>query len=289
MDAPAVHPTPRWPAVLREQFRAVGIAVRRDVALLALLLGAVTVLIALVHFHDPRDNFDFVPEVAFPAVLLGLLAPMAVWKGEEPSRRSYLWAMPVDRGHHTVMKTLNGWAWFMALVGAYLLWALAMAVLTGGEIGVEGVRVAMREGVPPTPADMHTVWWTIPAWQWLTPFTGATITYLLGSILVLSSDHPWRWFAGIIFGFFLLAGLAEAGEMPWLERALGSLVEGRWGFEPALFGTIDTTDTLTTPAGRRVELLRSMPALRAWLTAMPLWLALGAVGVTIAAYRHQER
>jgi hypothetical protein len=289
MDAPAVHPTPRWPAVLREQFSTVGIAARRDVALLALLLAAMMVLLVMIYLDDPRDNFDFVPQVAFPAILLGFLAPMAVWKGEEPSRRSYFWAMPVDRARHTLMKTLDGWAWFMVLVGTYLLWALAMAVLTGGEIGVEGTRVPMREGVRPTDMDFHTFWWRIPAWQWLTPFTGATIAYLLGSIVVLSSDHPWRWFAGILFGFFLLVSLGEAGDVSWLERALRSVVEGRLGLEPAISGTLDTTQTLTTPAGRSVETIRSMPALRAWLTAMPFWLALGAVGVAVAAYRHQER
>ncbi|CAA9296462.1 MAG: Phytoene synthase [uncultured Gemmatimonadetes bacterium] len=282
MSIHSVHTVPRWSAVLAELFRTVGIAVRREVALLALLLAGGTLVMVFAELRYPREHIDFVPAVAFPLILLGFLAPMGVWKGEEPSRRSYLWAMPVDRARHTLAKTVAGWAWLMVLVGIHLLWALGMAILTGGEIGVDGI--GLPEGARPTGADLHMVWWTIPAWQWLAPFTGATITYLLGSIVVISCDHPWRWYAGIGLFIFLLGDLTQSGMVPWLE----SLAEGPLRVESAISGTFQTTETITTPNGK-MKLPLSMPALGAWLTAMPLWLALGAAGVVAAAYRHQER
>jgi len=293
MEARALHPTPRWSDVLREQFRAVGIALRPELLLLGALLAGLSALVMVIHLRNPQVTFDFVPGIAVPVMLLAILAPIGIWKGDEPGRRSYLWSMPVDRTRHTLAKLLGGWAWLMPLVAVYLLWGLGMTLATGGDVAVEGIRMATRElppGVVATDADLYVLWWDIPAWQWVTPFTGVTITYLLGSAVVIWSDHPWRWFAGFAFVVFVLVLLAEEGGLPGLEQALFALTEGgRFGIESALLGTRNVEETIVTPGGRSVDVVRSLAFLRDWAIAMPLWLGLGAVAAGLAAYRHQER
>ncbi len=287
------YPTPAWTAVLREQLGAVALRTRREMIVLALLLGATMALgLTMVYFGDGGD-FDFAPVVGLPAVVLGFIAPLSVWKGEEPSRRSYLWAMPVDRARHTLARVLGGWAWFMVAVAGYLLWALLLALVTGGEIGQEVMRVVTVSETPAggalTPADMRTLRWSIPLWQWLTPFAGATIAYLLGSIVALASDRPWRWFAGFLFAAFMVVTLAaEAGEVLWMDHLLEAVVNGPLGIAPAFTGDQSHAQTITTPAGRGMEIWRDLPSFRAWVLAMPFWMLTGAAGVWLAARRHQE-
>jgi hypothetical protein len=285
------QPAPAWRAVALENFLATGVSIRREAVVLGAVLVGVTLLVGVNHLMTGA-SFDFSIEMALPVAILGLFAPMAVWKGEEPFRRSYFWALPVDRARHTLVKVIGGWGWLMVLISAYLLWALGLSVLTGGEVGVEEVRLllhALPEGARPTSADYFLHRQATPAWQWLVPFTGATISYLLGSIVVLASDHPWRWFGGLIFGYLLLGAMAQAGQAEALGRLLAGLTTGPYGLEMMITGSGDRAAVLLTPSGQTVERMLDQPLPHEWSRATLLWSAVSLAGLLVAALRHQER
>lgn len=275
MSTQALHPTPRWQAVAREQFRAVGVAVRPEATLLSMLIAGLSIL-ALVAIFRARQNpthsasLDLQPEMLIPAIFLGFLVPLSIWKSEEPSRRSYLWSMPVDRGVHTLTKSTSGWVWFMIAMLVFLLWGLLMALITGGDLGLE-------RGQP------------IPAWRWVHPFVAATVGYLLASAIVLSSDHPWRWFAGIVLGFVLLNGILQAAQLHELAAAVRSVWEGNLGLEVALTGSTEVPTEVSRRDGTTIIRHIDRPDYHAWIRAALLWLGIGTAGVIAAAYRHQER
>lgn len=56
-----------------------------------------------------HGGMSYHPMAAIPVALIGLLLPFSVWRAEDPARRSYLWAMPVPRGPHTLAKAFSGW------------------------------------------------------------------------------------------------------------------------------------------------------------------------------------
>ena len=291
------HPTPRWQAVTREQFKAVGLAVKREALVLGCLIVAFTGIFLWSYLRslgNPNHNvsFDFVPTVVLPLLLLGFLVPLSVWKGDEPSRRSYLWSMPTDRSRHTLLKNFNGWVWFMVLIAAYLLWMLGLAAVTGSDIGVESSTLFIGNwDAPgdPSPEDFHRLRWIIPAWQWAVPFTAATIAYLLGSVVAIASDHPWRWFGGILVGMLLLTAFLEAAELAWLERVIEGIFGGPYGLGIAFSGMREVAETFTNAAGQTVQRAVMRPVFGLWLGSTLLWLALGTAGVLAAAFRHQER
>jgi hypothetical protein len=215
-------------------------------------------------------SFDLTPEMLFPAIFLSILVPLSIWKSEEPSRRSYHWSMPVDRSVHTLAKSTSGWAWLMIAMLTFVLWGLLIALVTGGDLG-------LRRGQP------------IAAWVWIHPFVAATIAYLLATIVVLTSDHPWRWFAGIVLGFVLLNAVLQASQLDEIAAALGSVWEGNLGLKTALSGSTEVPREVTLQNGQTLVRTVSQANQQAWLKASALWLGLATAGVLAAAYRHQER
>lgn len=272
MSTQVLHSAPRWADVAREQFRAVGIAIRREAALAALLVIGLSVVMLVAVFRErARGNvsgdMNLSPGMFLPFVLLGFLAPLGVWKNEEPSRRFYHWCMPASRGMHTLTKNAAGWSWYMIAGLAYLLWGALLVLILGG-----------------TPADGSA-----EAWQWVQPFTAATVAFLLASILVISSDHPWRWAAGILVGFTILSLVAEATQLHGVKHILETVWNGRLGLGTALSGEVGTPEQFTLPNGRVIMAVQDRPDFAAWLSATLAWLGIGSAGVVAAAYRHQER
>jgi hypothetical protein len=274
MSDARLHPLPRWTAVAGEQGRALAVSLRREALLFAGALALVTVLMLISWYQmrsDPNSHFGFMmhPEVAVPLIIAGFFVPLAVWKNEEPSRRGYHWAMPIGRTPHTLLRNFFGWAWLMLALIVYLLWSLAVSLLATD------------------PA--HAVAVQIHAWQWAVPFTAVTIAYLLGSILALASDHPWRWVAAIVVVLLIGNALAQATHFEDLQWALNQLWGGRWGIATALSSHAQEVETITTQDGRRFVRVVSVADLGAWLRATLLWMGIGIAGVLVAATRHQER
>jgi hypothetical protein len=286
VNTTSLHPPPRFGAALAEQLRAVGLAVRGEIAVAALLMAATSALLLAV--ADGAD-FDLV-DMVWPTLILGFFAPMGVWKGEGPSRRAYLRSMPVPRGRHTLAKVFGGWAWLMGLCGLYLLWALSIPLLTGGHIvlGPEWERVALA-GRPAGSLVRDLTLHGHP-WMWLVPFTGATIAYLFGSVAALAAEHPWRWFAGLALTTILVGTLSDAS----VSGPVGSFV---YAYEDALFGRYGlwtlargtAIEVFHVRDGDEIERIRkSVPHLGAWLTATALWGSAAVAGVLAAALRHRD-
>jgi len=245
--APALNPVPgRW-EVLREQFAAVGLGMRREIMLVcgfALLFTGVVLWVE----GDP-GGIPLDPAMGIAAALAGLLVPMAVWKGEGPSRRGYHHGMPVDHAEHAVVRTGAGLAWMMIGVAAFFAWMAGLMVLSGGQV------------VQAEP------------WQWVAPFVGAAVTYLFGSALTLLTDHPWRWLGGGAVGFvFLNIFRALDGSQP-LGRLLEAVMIGDYGVARLLTGAAPPI-----PSGD----------LGAWLVSVWIWMVAAVGAFLFAAHRQPE-
>lgn len=276
----SLHPTPSRRTVAIEQFRAVGLALRKEAYffITALVVLGVLIIANAVRFVQthPHANvqraysmgFTYGVSGAIPIVLMALLIPFGAWRAEDPARRAYHWSMPVARGPHTVMKFLAGWAWLMIAAAVYLLFILLLATILPGISG-EPSRLG-----------------NTPGWEWVAAFTATTLAYFLTSIAVVGSDHAWRWIGGLLIGYGVLIAVFKSFGMDDAAQALNSIYNGTYGLNSALFGaTHDGQRGITVGITRE-----SMQALRmgTWLIAMPLWIIGSGIAVTIASYRHRE-
>jgi hypothetical protein len=287
---PARNPTPSLGAVAREQFTALGLALRPEMLALAGLMAVVGTLAVIAAGTDGKADFDLL-DFVFPAFVLGLVAPLGVWKGEGPSRRSYLWSMPVPRPAQTLIRVGTGWLWVMLVVAVYLAWGMSVPLLTGGHIVLSDAwELALLEGAPAGTL-IRDLGWHGHAWMWLLPFAGATVAYGAGSILPIASDHPWRWVAGLIMASFIVAAVREVGGDAGggFDEAVWKLFYGEYGFMKLVTGS--DLELLPPPdaGGVKGAMWSSTPDPRGWLTAVALWGAAPVVAVIGLAFRHQER
>jgi hypothetical protein len=238
----------------------------------------------------------FHPEQQMLPGIVGLLLPIVVWRGEERFGASFLWTLPVDRWRHALAKVFAGWVWLIGGVTLFVLWSLALTLLSGGNIlAEETFRVLRSFSASRTldPAAVETVRWTPEPLLWLAPFTSATATYLLASALALATRQPLRWIAGSVVGVFLVSGVGDAANAVWLgnafERLLESLFEGPYGLDALLTARatfLNIEATLST--GDRVVVWRALPDVGQWATATLLWTSAGLVSLLTAASRHRE-
>ncbi|HEX8692959.1 MAG TPA: hypothetical protein VF746_11095 [Longimicrobium sp.] len=264
MSETFLHPLPARGPVVREQFRSVGLSLRREALAVGGILGIFTGLTAWARLNGVHGmSVDLVPEAGIPVFLLALFAPLAVWKGEAPGGRGYHLSMPVPHGPHALLKSASGLLWLLAAVVGYLAWLGVMAVATGGDIGRSYYG---PHGYIPT-------WW-----RWAAIFTGAVTMYGLGTALALRTVHPWRWLAGGAFGYLVLSAwnATSNGENP-LYHVVRSLWSGRYGLGTALTG-------IARGWGYHYGFGAST-----WLTAAWLWLGIAVAVAVIAAYNQPER
>jgi hypothetical protein len=211
---------------------------------------------------------------------------------------SFLWTLPVDRWRHALAKVFAGWVWLMGGVALFVLWSLAVTLLSGGNLlAEETLRVLRSISFPASgtldPAAVETVRWTPEPLLWLAPFTSPTATYLLASALALATRHPLRWIVGSAIGFYIVSTIGEAANAVWLgnalERLVGSLFEGPYGFDALITARttlLNIEATLST--GDRVAVWRALPDVAQWATATLLWTGTGLVTLWAAASRHRE-
>jgi hypothetical protein len=291
MTSEVLHPLPRSRAVVAEQFRAVGIALRYEWILFFLGLAFLSLLFTLNEIRegrnpDVRSAFSLTAGISVPIALLGLFAPMSVWKSEGPDRRGYHWAMPVRRTQHTIAKSFAGWGWLMLLVAIVLLWGAITARATGGGIGVWSQRVA-SPGQGGAIQAYRIIQHEMATWQWLVPFTAVTISYLVGSIIVLASDHPWIWLAGITVGLFILGSTLSAAGLEDALEYFHTLIIGHYGLWGAISGTKQIVSELTLN-DRTFTSSHGVPDLSSWLASTAIWMTAAAAGFLWAANRHPE-
>ena len=287
-----LHPTPAWREVMEAEFRSVGFAIRQLSFVAGLVVVAVTLFMSIYALRK-GEGIQVFPELAFLVALAAPLLPIAVWKGGYGFRRSYFASLPVNRTRHVLAKMTAGWAWLMVLVAAFLLWMLALAIITGGEIGVY-MRVLASDlpsGATPDEAAALARRWTTPTWQWAVFFTSATVAYLLGSAVVLAGSRTRRWLAGVaIVCLFVsiaddevmhLGGVAER-----LDIILIMILEGRYGLEILVSGRQGPID-LTTAAGERVSVWRNL-TVEQWLVTTLLWSELATSSVAAVLWRDRK-
>ncbi|MFL5383083.1 MAG: hypothetical protein ACJ8GN_11250, partial [Longimicrobiaceae bacterium] len=101
LEGRAMNPVPGWMEVLREQFSSVGLALKREAMVVAGVLGLFT---AFVLLQPGRGEIVLSPMAGVATALAALLIPMVVWKGEDPARRGYHHAMPVEHGPHAIAR-----------------------------------------------------------------------------------------------------------------------------------------------------------------------------------------
>ncbi|MBB4634558.1 hypothetical protein [Longimicrobium terrae] len=274
--ASAPHPRPRWTGVAREQLLTVLGALRWQTILGAAALAALTLMWVVSRISSPsRPETVQFAELMIPLAMIALFTPAEVWRGEQPSRRGYFWAMPVDRTRHTLLRVLGGWAWLMAAVAVFLLWIAAASWATGGSFSLGDVPLSPSGTAQQTAAE-YAIHAPVPAWRWLVPFAATTTLYLLGSIIPLASNYPWRWYGGIALASLLVAALGA----DWSERALHLLVPGPFGLETLLTGGGQAFVEGSVPGQVRAVPYAATPG--GWLSATALWMGIGLIGVFIA-------
>ena len=188
-----LHPTPRWRDVVLEQIRIVGLSLRREALLVAVVLGVGTLVIG-IEIAGGGPGFD--SDETFPTALISFLFPFAVWRGERRFGPAFLWTLPVDRRRLALAKVFAGWVWLMAALAFFVSWLLALGLLAHAS----PARTVMR-----------------------LPLTATIAAYLLGSALVLGLRHPLRWLLGAAGVIFLLANFIEPDSVWTLLSFSGSL------------------------------------------------------------------
>src|SRR5215207_345592 len=124
-------PLPPLRAVLLEQVRATGLALRGAALLAASLLALLTLFAVSQVVTRGADLTLNAWPTQLPG-LLGALLPIAVWARDERFGPGFLWTLPVDRRRHALTKVLAGWVWLMGAVALFVLWLLAVTFATGG-------------------------------------------------------------------------------------------------------------------------------------------------------------
>ena len=292
---------PRLRAVLLEQVRATGLALRGPALMGAGLVALASLVIALQSASRGTvvDFYVWPPEL--PG-LMGAVLPIAVWARDERFGPSFLWTLPVDRRRHALTKVLAGWAWLMGAVALFALWLLALTLATGSRVlPPDTLRLAAVQPAvlgPIDPSLLRAARWTFGPLIWVVPFTAATATYLLSSALLLGSRYPLRWVVGAVLAFMLSLMLGDAARARmdggWLADAPGrlmwELVEGRFGLDALLTARTETLSTPTTlTTGERVMVWWGVPSPADWRAATLLWTGGGLLALWAAASRHRER
>jgi hypothetical protein len=298
MSQPALHPTPRLADVLREQVRAVALGLRLPalVVLGVLVLGSA---LAIAEFITGGGPVDFAPELSMVPGFVGLLFPIAVWKGEKRFGTSFLWLLPVDRRRHALAKVAAGWVCLMAAVLFFLVWLLVLALVTGGNVFAEQtVQLLPSAAIPEArtldPTALRAVRYAPAPLLWLVPFTAASGTYLLASAVALGSRHPLRWIIGVPLGILLVSALGAAAHIDALRFLASNLVEAvvesRYGLDALFTARAESLKTaVVLSTGKTVSVWRGLPDVGEWALATLLWLGGGLAALLAAASRQRER
>ncbi len=270
----------------------VGLALRRE---LGLAVGglAVTCLLATVtslRFHDQLTLF---PELLLPGLVVALLLPWLVWKGDPPFGRAYLWTLPVRRQQAAIAKIAAGAVWLMlAMLLAFLMLA-ATSLATGGSIGVTEVRLVAPFNS--SIASATPTLWSTPLWMWAVPFGAILTAYVASSALFLGLRHPVRVVAALAVIVALVMVLAvNLGADNALYHALGrfgeTLIGGRWGLDFAMSGGVASlSEDVDVPGPGSKDLWVALPTAGRWGAALIVWLAGALLALALALRRHWER
>lgn len=288
MLSPETHRRP-FGGLLTGQLRAVRLALVRE-GTLAIAMLALICLLSLLMALRYNERLDLDPGLLQPVVGVAMLLPFAVWKGDPAFGRAYLWTLPVRRQEAAIAKMLAGAVWLMAAILLTFVSLSAVALASGGSVGVETVRLVDTGGGIATAARVN---WSTPFWMWLTPFASALILYLLVSAALLGLRYPFRWLAGFAVGIpLVLILMASVAPDDVVDNAVGRFTDtlwgGRFGMDFVLNGGETSLGDYVGREDRRI-LWRSLPDAGRWAMATLVWLSAASLAVALALRRHWER
>ena len=283
-------PRPSFGALLAEQVPVVALALRREALLAGAALAVICSLTVLMGLRYD-EQLDLSPDMLQPVLLVAILAPFAVWKGDPIFGQAFLWTAPVRRQTAAVAKILAGAFWLMAAILVALVALALSAMATGGHIGIAEIRLVETGSGTAT----ARVAWATPFWTWLTSFVGALLLYLASSAALLGFRHPIRWFAGVVIGLTLLmfigVGVGPDGAFEQaFERVVDPLTSGSFGLDFALTGgSVTLAHGVDRPGPGYDTIWHSLPSVGRWLGAALVWLAAVLLLLALAIRRHWER
>lgn len=249
-----------------EQFRLLWLS-RRP---LFMMLGIIGLLALFGEPWTERPEARLFSMWAVWILLAGPIWGFAVWHNEGPGNRLYFWSHPVSRTTHSLSRVAAGAAWLLVLYAALVLGAVVFAALDGdlAQFGPVGLTA------------------------WVALFTGPLIGYLLITVLTVSSDHPIRWFLGILLGVPLILSLLDEwlGLNEIMEVILRPLTSQDWGLAmtivaPFLLAVARVHEML---GGRGSSGVGNEFDMANWWVAMPLWILFWLALVVLLARRHPD-
>jgi hypothetical protein len=274
-----------------EQFRVVGLAVRREGLLLCAGLVAAAFGGQLMEdFSPPSRPLVVDPsDLGLLAVLVALVAPIGVWKGERLFGESPLWTVPVQHALHARLKIASGWVWLMAVIAFGYLVIIAAVLLAGGTVGgdetrmlatdVDAAEAGIAGSLTPTP-------WSTQLWQWTLPFTAATPVYLAASAFLIGLRRPVVWAAGCWLGVIALGEVAGSDRLGWVTSATDTVV---YLFDLLGSGGTQSAQLYVPLApGEGIRAWSRLPTMGSWAAATMMWLGLAGAAAWAASSRHRE-
>ena len=306
-QAAAIHPRPAFGAVLLEQVRTVGLSLRREAALAAAVVAALTVVILQDVLPDGHP-IHFQPDGLLLVAVVGLTLPFAVWRRERLYDGGYLWTLPVARPRHALAKALAGLVWLAASGAAFFAWLFALSLISGGGVGADETRylingdpsVVLRsvpsEGeirylpAPGAPDALSPFRWRTPGWAWFTPVTAGLAAYLIGTAWMIGLKRPLLAAAACVLAFLaVLFVMEELLETNFIEAVFAPLVTGPYGLEAALGGGSESLPIhIRQPDGAFSQAWIAPPSGARWAAATAVWTAAGALALSAALFRHRE-
>jgi hypothetical protein len=279
-------------SLLGRELGTVGLAISREAMLAAAALAGLCIFAAVTAL---RWNLPLtaVPELLLAGMPLALLLPWLVWKGDPAFGRAFIWTLPVRRQHAALAKIAAGAVWLMLAFLAGTATLAVTALLTGGTVGLEEVRLVGDRSAGLAAA--ARVPWSTPFWMWLVPFGAALTLYFAGSAVLLGLRYPLRWIAGVgVAVILVVVVLANFGPAHPVEDALEELIDtimcGRYGFHSAVSGGATSLSyEIDVPGPGSRELWTALPDARHWIIALILWLGVASVALALALRRHWER
>jgi len=286
------RPKSGFGALLAAEVTIVGLAVRREALIAGIGLAGTCVLVTIMAIRDP-ERVNMVPEVLLPALVVAIILPWLVWKGDPPFGNAYLWTLPVRRQKAAVAKIAAGAFWLILAMLAGFAMLAAMALATGGTIGsaetlVVGPLSGGLEGATEVP-------WSTPLWMWAVPFGAALTVYAASSALLIGLRHPVRWVGAVAVAVALLVILAVTlGHDSALNHAIGrfleALVVGRWGLDFLMTGGLTSLPrSIDVPGPGWRELWVALPTAGRWAAALLVWFGGALIALALALRRHWER
>ena len=283
----AVPNTPAWPPIFLAQLRR-SLGTHRTLSWLLfglivaqiIALGSVGVIFGLRISHEVEAEttqttmdpislgsiHDFGEEgildeglaalwlAGMASLLLAVLWPIRVWRGEPVTRRDYHYSMPIKRSHHDLTRVLAGGVWVLLVSLGLVLVAAVTAALF----------------------DHTALFGRLTVWFWLNLLIAPLILYTLTSIVyVRAASRPSAWFWG---GFW----------------ALGMALTVLAGFAPDFVGkvvlspTLNPIRTLVGPIVSEIgagTVTEGTPQVLGWI----LWSTVFAVGLWTAANTRPKR